>query len=133
MSVTLSDKRRTVEYEFGYGALLRYRLAVAEAYGVKEAFQAAITPPYSDLDTPFIEAVEEKVPNEIADFLFACDCGAEFNQKQSSVIYHALKDITLPENYNPVITAYGRTYDLHKAFIEVFGLGRYKINGVLWA
>lgn len=68
MSVILSDKRRTVEYDFGYGALLRYRLAVAEAYGVKEALLAAITPPFSDLDIPFIEAVEEKVPNEIADF-----------------------------------------------------------------
>lgn len=133
MSVTLSDKRRTVEYDFGYGALLRYRLAVAEAYGVKTALIAAITPPFSDMDNVFIEEVEEKVPDEIADFLFACDCGAEFNQKQSSVIYHALKDITLPENYNPVITAYGKTYDLHKAFIEVFGLGRYKHNGVLWA
>lgn len=133
MSVILSDKRRTVEYDFGYGALLRYRLAVAEAYGVKEALLAAITPPFSDLDIPFIEAVVEKVPNEIADFLFACDCGAEFNQKQSSVIYHALKDITLPKNYNPVITAYGKTYDLHKAFMEVFGLGRYKNNGVIWA
>ena len=80
-----------------------------------------------------INEVEEKVPDEVADFLFACDCGAEFNQKQSSVIYHALKDITLPENYNPVITAYGITYDLHKAFIEVFDLGRRKNNGVLWA
>lgn len=37
MCVTLSDKRRTVECVFGYGALLRYRLAVAEAYGVKES------------------------------------------------------------------------------------------------
>jgi hypothetical protein len=133
MSVTLSDKRRTVEYEFGYGALHRYRLAVAEAYGVKEALIAAIMPPFSDIDEVFIKKVEEKVPDEVADFLFACDCGAEFNQKQSSVIYHALKDITLPKNYNPVITAYGKTYDLHKAFIEVFGLGRYKNNGVLWA
>lgn len=133
MGVTLSDKRRTVEYDFGYGALLCYRLAIAEAYGVKNALIAAITPPFSDIDNVFIEEVEEKVPDEIADFLFACDCGAEFNQKQSSVIYHALKDITLPENYNPVITAYGKTYDLHKAFIEVFGLGRYKHNGVLWA
>lgn len=133
MSVILSDKRRTIEYEFGYGALLRYRLAVAEAYDVKTALLAAITPPFSDIDKVFIEAVEEKVPNEVADFLFACDCGAEFNQKQSSVIYHVLKDIKLPENYNPVITAYGKTYDLHKAFIEVFGLGRHKYNGVLWA
>ena len=132
MSVTLSDKRRTVEYDFGYGALLRYRLAVAEAYGVKDEFLAAIMPPYSNLDEPFIEAVEEKVPDEVADFLFACDCGAEFNQKQSSVIYHSLKDITLPETYNPVITAYGKTYDLHKAFVEVFGLGRCKNNGVRW-
>lgn len=50
MSVTLSDKRRTVEYDFGYGALLRYRLAVAEAYGVKTALIAAITPPFSDIN-----------------------------------------------------------------------------------
>lgn len=132
MSVTLSDKRRTVEYDFGYGALLRYRLAVAEAYGVKEELLTAIMPPYSNLDDPFIEAVEEKVPDELADFLFACDCGAEFNQKQSSVIYHALKDIALPETYNPVITVHGKTYDLHKAFVEVFGLGRCKNNGVMW-
>lgn len=132
MSVTLSDKRRTVEYDFGYGALLRYRLAVAEAYGVKAPLLAAITPPFSDLDEPFIDAVEEKVPDAVADFLFACDCGAEFNQKQSSVIYHSLKDITLPETYNPVITVYGKTYDLHKAFVEVFGLGRCKNNGVMW-
>ena len=132
MSVTLSDKRRTVEYDFGYGALFYYRLAVAEAYGVKEELLTAIMPPYSNLDDPFIEAVEEKVPDELADFLFACDCGAEFNQKQSSVIYHALKDIALPKNYNPVITAYGKTYDLHKAFVEVFGLGRCKNNGVMW-
>lgn len=96
MCVTLSDKRRTVECSFGYGALLRYRLAVAEAYGVKTALIAAITPPFSDMDNVFIEEVEEKVPDEIADFLFACDCGAEFNQKQSRVIYHVLKDITLP-------------------------------------
>ena len=133
MCIVLSDKRRTVECVFGYGALLRYRLAVAEAYGVKTALLAAIMPPFSDMDNVFIEEVEEKVPDEIAYFLFACDCGAEFNQKQSSVIYHALKDITLPENYNPVITAYGITYDLHKAFIEVFDLGRRKNNGVLWA
>lgn len=73
MSVTLSDKRRTVEYDFGYGALLRYPLAVAEAYGVKTALLAAIMPPFSDKDEVFIEEVEEKVPDEIADFLFACD------------------------------------------------------------
>nr|DAY82744.1 MAG TPA: DNA-directed RNA polymerase II subunit [Caudoviricetes sp.] len=69
MSVTLSDKRRTVEYDFGYGALLRYRLAVAEAYGVKTALLAAIMPPFSNIDNVFIEEVEEKVPDEIEEVI----------------------------------------------------------------
>lgn len=56
----------------------------------------------------------------------------DFTRLECSKIYHMLKDIKLPENYNPDVECYCKKFNVHEAFLKIFGLGRYKYNGVEW-
>lgn len=147
MGVCMHDKCWIKECNFGYGTLYMYRCAVAKALGIEEAFEKSLywgrlsmlsyvtqeKEEYRTISNNYVEEVESKVIPAVADFLYACDCNAEFNRKQCDKIYKMLKSIKLPRDYNPVIKCYSTEFDIHKTFLEIFKEGRrYKNKGVEW-
>lgn len=145
MGVSMHDKRRTVEYDFGYGALMMYRHAVAEGLGVGKEYEASFywgrrigygpkrKKRHNAMSNYYVGKVESKVIPAIADFLYAGDCNASFNHKQCEKIYKVLKSITLPEDYNPIIECYSTKFNIHEAFLETFKEGcAYRSRGVEW-
>lgn len=131
--ITITNRQRTVEFDVGYGAMRAYRCAIAKAFGVGDEYIRStawgVTPEESSY---WVNFIEKQAPSSLCKFLFACDCKASFSVKQCDELYCLLKSAKLPNDFNPVITMYGKTLNLHEAFIKSFDVGRHKGVGVKW-
>lgn len=129
--ITVTNRKRTCEFDLGYGYMRAYRCAIAESFGVGKEYERAtewgVTPRESSY---WVGEIEKQIPRSLCKFLFACDCNANFKTKQCDELYCLLKSVKL--KINTKITTYGKTFDLHKAFIEAFRIGRHKGVGVEW-
>lgn len=138
--VTIHDLQNNYSFDIGYGTLDYYRKMIAKVFGVEAHYELARYPAcmqnihFVSWQTKEhnIEYICNNVPEAIANFLFASDCQTNFDRKECSALYHLLKDIVLPEDFQSITVCYGKAIDLHRAFIEVFSYGRYKYNGVAW-
>ncbi len=138
--LTIHDLRNNYSFDIGYGTLKYYRTMIAKVFGVGFQYELATYPVYMQ-NIRFVSAQEkeynfeyiyEHIPKVLADFLFASDGQASFDRKECSELYHLLKDIVLPEDFQSLVVCYGKAIDLHRAFVTVFSHGRYKYNGVAW-
>lgn len=131
--ITITNRRRMFEFNIGYGYMRVYRCAIAESFGVGTEYKRATRWRITDEEFNYwVALIEEKIPTSLCKFLFACDCKANFRVKQCDELYRLLKDIKLPNYYNAEITAYGKVFNLHEAFVEAFRIGRYRSVGVEW-
>lgn len=138
--LTIHDLRYNYSFDIGYGTLKYYRTMIANVFGVGFQYELATYPAYMQ-NIRFVSAQEKKynfeyiyehIPKVLADFLFVSDCQASFDRKECSELYHLLKDIVLPEDFQSLVVCYRKAIDLHRAFVTVFSHGRYKYNGVAW-
>ena len=129
----VTNRKRTYEFDIGYGYMRVYRCAIAESFGVGTEYKRATRWRITDEEFNYwVALIEEKIPRSLCKFLFACDSIANFRVKQCDELYYLLKSAKLPKDFNGEITTYGKTFNLHKAFIEAFRIGRYKGVGVEW-
>lgn len=131
MGISMHDKRRTKEYSFYYGSN-DYNESLDFQIKLYHAYDENSRKFYTEFSDYYEVKVKSKVSTETAKFLYACDSNGDFTRLECSKIYHMLKDIKLPENYNPDVECYCKKFNVHEAFLEIFGLGRYKYNGVEW-
>lgn len=129
----VTNRKGTYGFDVGYGSMCYYRRAIAKAFGVgteyKRATEWGVTTEESNY---WVWEIKKQLPHSLFKFLFACDCIANFRTKQCDELYYLLKNAKLPKYFNTKITAYGKTLDLHRAFIEAFRIGRHKGVGVEW-
>ena len=138
--VTIHDLRYNYSFDIGYGTLDYYHKMIAKVFGIEAHYELARYPAcmqnihFVSWQTKEhnIEYIYDNVPEAIANFLFASDCQTSFDRKECSELYHLLKDIVLPEDFQSLTVCYGKAIDLHRAFVMVFSHGRYKNNGVAW-
>ena len=131
--IMVTNRKRTYEFDLGYGHMFVYRFAIAESFGVGIEYERATRWGVTDEEFSYwVALIEEKIPRSLCKFLFACDSIAIFRVKQCDELYCLLKSAKLPNDFNTKITVCGETFDLHKAFIEAFRVGRHKGVGVEW-
>nr|UWD67798.1 MAG: hypothetical protein [Bacteriophage sp.] len=129
----VTNRKRTYEFDIGYGYMRVYRCAIAESFGVGTEYKRATRWRITDEEFNYwVALIEEKIPRSLCKFLFACDSIANFRVRQCEELYCLLKSAKLPTDFNTKITVYGKTFDLHEAFIEAFRIGRHKGVGVEW-
>lgn len=131
--IMVTNRKRTYEFDLGYGHMFAYRFAIAESFGVGTEYERATRWGVTDEESSYwVWEIEKQIPRSLCKFLFACDSIANFRVKQCDELYCLFKSAKLPNDFNTKITAYGKTFDLHKAFIEAFRIGRHKGVGVEW-
>lgn len=129
--VTVTNRKRTYEFDLGYMYMYIYRCAIADVFGVSAEYRRAVSLQSSPEESSYwVWVIEKQLPRSLCKFLFACDSKANFRTKQCDELYYLLKSAKL--KIDTKITVYGKTFDLHKAFIEAFRIGRHKGVGVEW-
>lgn len=131
--ITITNRWRTVEFDVGYGAMRAYRCAIAKAFGVGDEYIHSTAWGVTQEESSYwVNFIEKKIPSSLFKFLFACDSVKHFRVRQCEELYCLLKSAKLPTDFNTKIAVYGKTFDLHEAFIEAFRIGRHNGVGVEW-